>query len=395
MPAYRYHAIDKDGKRVTGTVRADDVTHLYALLQSRDLFCVSYAEKAESKSGLKKLDFRTLSLTSRQLSAMLSAGVSLVSALDMLSLTATKAMSKQLFQDLSSRVKRGHSLSMALGQSVALFPALYVHLVKSGEESGTLDQVMARLAVHYEKEQKMKNKVTSAMMYPLILLVVTLVVVVGLMTFVLPTFFSMFEGIELPWNTRFLIWLSEFLLAYGWILALGIVALIPVVRLWVKKPEVAYVVDHWKLKYPVFGKLQTVILTSRFARTFASLFGNGIAVVQSLEITNDVIGNQFIRVKLQNAIERIKQGDSLSKSLHEIFVFDELLHSMLYVGEESGNLEGILHTVADYYDEEADNAITKMIALLEPIMIVILALIIGFVLISVIVPIYNSFSLVA
>lgn len=395
MQMYRYHAVDQIGKHTSGTLRADDPTNLFSLLHSRGLYCVSYHEKSEEKNVRKKLDLRTLAVMSRQLSAMLMAGVSLVEALDIMHLTTSKKATKELYFDLSDRVKRGYSLSSALNSAMLSVPPLFVHLVKSGEESGTIDQVLKRLSAHYEKEQKMRNKVTSAMMYPVILLVVTILVVVVLMTFVLPTFFTMFENVQLPWNTKFLIWLSNVLIKYGIALLLLILCSIPLIRAILLKPKVAYVVDGWKLQMPLFGKLNRVVMTSRFARTFATLFGNGIEVVESLEITNDVLSNEFVRHSIMSSIEEIKQGAALSKSLRVINVFDDLLHSMLYVGEQSGDLEGILNTVADYYDEEADNAISKMIALMEPLMIVVLALIIGFVLLSVIVPIYDSFTLVS
>ena len=240
----------------------------------------------------------------------------------------------------------------------------------------------------------MKNKISGAMTYPIILLLMTIIVVIGLMTFVMPKFTAMFEGVVLPWNTKLLIAISNVMVNHFGILSIiTIVAGYGVYRLFLLRGP-RKKLDELLTKVVVFGPLYTTIVTSSFARTFSSLYACGIPVLDSLYITSEVISNTYVSDKLELITEHLKRGDSLSQAIGQENVFNPLLQSMLYVGEQSGDLPELLELSANYFDEKSDVAIERMITLLQPLMIVIMAMIIAFVLFSVIVPIYQMMGTV-
>lgn len=396
MQTYQYTAVDQTGRRIRGEKRAEDTGHLYALLGSEGLYCLRSRRRMQFEGSSGKPKNQELSLMCKQMAAMLKSGIPLVGALEMLRQKGANAKMKKLFTILVEEVRKGQSLTNAMKQCGNAFPALLIYLVQAGEMNGTLDQIMDRMAVHYDKEYKLGNKITSAMIYPILLLVVTVAVIMALMTSVVPSFFAMMgEAAVLPWNTRFLIALSQFILNQWPLLIAGALILLIGLRALSGVAQVRRFLDEKKLQLPVFGKLNRIVATSRFARTFSSLYASGISVIDSMQVASDVLHNRFLAEKIDWICERVRRGEPLSKSIEASGAFDPLLNSMLYVGEESGSLEEVLTSIADYYDTEAENATQKMVALMEPIMIVILAIIIFFVIISIIMPIYDSYGKIA
>ena len=395
MESYLYTAVNNEGKKVRGEKRAEDVVHLYSLLNNEGLYCLNAHRKAQWENQAVKPKNQELSLMCKQLSAMLSSGIPLVNALEMLRQKSDKKKMKKLYAQLVEEVRKGSSLTLAMKQCQQAFPPLLIYLVQAGEMNGTLDSVMERMAGHYDKEYKLRNKVTSALIYPIMLLVVTVAVILALMTSVVPSFLSMVGAMELPWNTLLLISMSNFIVAYWPFLLLGVLVAILGFRMALKVPAIRRGFDEIKVKFPVFGTLNRIVATSRFARTFSSLYSSGISVIDSLQVSGDVLNNSYFTEKVNWICERVRRGEMLSRSIEASEAFDPLLNSMMYVGEESGSLEEVLNSISDYYDTEADNATQKMVALMEPIMIVILAIIIFFVIISIIMPIYDSYGMIA
>lgn len=271
---------------------------------------------------------------------------------------------------------------------------MMLNMVEAGEASGSLDVVMMRLADTYEKENKLNNKVRQALIYPLFLICLTLAVVVFLLAFVLPKFMSMFSelGGNIPLPTLILLKLSHFITSY-WYLLITFVILISILWGRYKRSKSGKIKwDRLKLKLPIAGKLLIIIDSARFSRTLSSLISSGMPIIQSLEIVGRVIGNGYLEQKLYGVIEDVRRGVPLSASVKKLSIFPPMLCSMLSVGEESGNLDDILNKTSAFYDEESETAIQRLIALIEPVMIVILAVIVGFIIISIILPIYSIYQ---
>jgi len=393
MPQYAYVALDSNNKKKTGTVSADDPVQLYHVLQERSLFCVSYSDQGAANVGSHHTSNKQLSLFCRQLASMLHAGMSIGDSLNVMRRRATDATMKRQAAALYEKLQKGITFSQALREADYDFPPLMISMVASGEVSGQLDSVMSDLYEHFTHENKLNNQVINAMTYPIILLAVTVLVVTFLMTAVLPTFFTLFgEGAQLPWSTRLLMWQSNSLVHFWYLYIIGVVLIVLLFKFLNHNNGYVMWRDRMKVRWPLFGKLNRTIYTARFARTFASLFRSGIPVIDAMQICADVLHNRYYDACFAQGIELIRSGSPISTAVEKMGCFDDLLVSMIYTGEQSGELDGVLKSVGEYYDQEAEAATERMVAALQPIMIIIMGLIIGFIMVSVIVPIYNMYS---
>lgn len=402
MTSFDYKAKDINGKNKSGTINAESINEFYAKLREQNLFCISYTEKEEHSGnainvfGSPKLKLQDVSIFCRQFATMMNAGLTVVKCLDILYRQSENKRIKTIMLELYELIKKGNSLSFALKEQGKTFPTLLISMVESGEASGTLDDVMLSMSAHYEKERILKNKVKSAMIYPIILLIVSVGVVIILLTFVMPTFFEMFDSeADLPGITRGLISLSGAMTEYWYIFVLGAVAIAIACYLLLKIEVVKLFVDTLKTKFPIFGKLLIIVSTARFSRTVSSLYSGGVPIVEAIRIASNVMGNLFISSKLLTVIDDIKQGITFSKALTSANIFPMMFSSMVFIGEESGSLDEILDKTANFYDEESSAAITKMVALLEPCMIVILAVIIGVVVVAIALPMFTMYSTIS
>jgi len=291
-------------------------------------------------------------------------------------------------------VQRGDSLSRAMKGQKNAFPLLFLNMIEAGEASGSLDAVMQRLADQFEKDSKIQNKVSQALVYPAFLAGLTVVVVIVLLTFVLPTFLKMFSqfGGKMPITTQILLAISGALTNYWYIFIAGIILITVLWSTFLKSRSGRIMWDKFKLRLPVLGKILLIVESSRFARTLASLFSSGMPIIQSIEIVAKIMKNSYIQNGLYQVNEDVRRGVSISASVKKLNIFPLMLCSMLSIGEESGNMDDILNKTAAYYDEESDTAISKMVALLEPVMIVTLAVVVGFIIISVITPVFSIYS---
>lgn len=393
MAFYKYTAKTEDGKKKTGRMEAPDTDTLYKYLRENNMYLVSASQVGRDDQS-KKIKARYLSEFSRQIGTLLQSGVSLVRALAIVSEEETlKPQMRKTYEGILRLVRQGTPLSDAMEQQGDAFPPLMVEMYRSAEASGTLDQTALRLADHYDKEFKLNTKVTNAMIYPCILGILMVVVVIFILTFVLPQFQDLFDQMEeLPLATRALYAIGDFI-KEKWLLLIAIIlVLVMAVRLILRIPGVKYRVDKLKLRLPVFGKLLQVIYTARFARSLSSLYSAGLPIVTALQIGRKIISNTYIDAQFDDVVAHVRAGGNLSQGLRQVDGFVNKLASSIMVGEETGSLDTMLDAIADTLDYESEMAIGKMVTFLEPLLIIFMALIVGFIMVAVITPIYQSYN---
>lgn len=394
MPNYSYVAKDANGKNVKGTIEAEDEKDFLDKIHQKGLYCTDYNETAaKAKKSVKKFKTKDLAFNCRQLSAMLTSGLTLVKALDILAREQPSEAAKAVWQDIYENVQKGESFSAALEMHSGTFPQFLISMVNAGESSGSLDVIMQRMSDHYAKENKMNNTVKSAMMYPMILLILSIVIVIGMFTFIMPTFVDMFEDPStMPTLTKAMLAISDFMKKRWYILIGIVVVLVFVIRYLLKIPSFRLKFDKMLIKGPGFGKLIVTIYTARFARTMSSLYSSGIPMVECLERASSILDNSYIDEKFEKVIDEVKQGAALSSAIQRTEIFDSMFCSIIYVGEESGALDDILTKTSDYYEEESDSAVQRLVAMLEPLMIIVLGIMVGLIVASVLPALYSSFD---
>lgn len=392
MRAYRYIAVDINGKQIKDVMNVESPEHLMAEIKGKSLYCVSYEEIPEMETKTGKLKLKSLVIFCRQLGTMLTAGIPVTQALDMIQQKVDSKKAKKVFANVYEEVQKGNSLSHAMQLQEGLFPSLLVNMVMAGEAGGTLDISVARMADHFDKEHKLNNKVKGAMTYPIILLVVALVVVLVLVTFVLPTITQMFDEKSMPWTTKMLLGFSGFVIHQWWVILLVVVGTIFLIRYLLRMPSFRLGFDKFILFMPVVGKLNQTIYSARCARTFASLYLSGVPALDMLMITGKVLNNKYLEKMFEDVIAGVSRGEFISTAIAQTMAFDPMLSSMIFIGEEAGALGDILSKTADYFDNESDTAIARMVALMEPIMIVVLGVIVAFIVVSIMQPMFAVYD---
>lgn len=396
MAKFIYKAISTDGKTVQGTMEADTVEKFKAQLKQTGLFCLSYSLDEEAGKQLafqSKIPLKELSIFCRQFSAMLNAGIGVVKCLDVLSQQTSSRTLKAVVERVMNDVRKGFSLHQAMSNQGSAFPFYLISSIESGEESGTLDSVMQRMSEYFEKQYKTRAKIRGALTYPIILAILCVCVVVGMLTFVVPQFLAMYtDQSTLPGPTKVLISMSDFMLEKWWLVALVVAGAAGLIFLLKKSPSTRVSWDMGMLKLPVIGKMRRTIVTGKFAHTLSTLSSSGISMLVALEVVGRVIGNWAVSSCISIMIDDLKKGLSLSQSLRKFDIFPPMFKSMVAVGEESGQIDDLLSKTAAFYDDEADIALQKMVSMIEPLMIVIMAVIIGFIVIAMILPIYTMYQ---
>lgn len=391
MPLYRYNAKDISGKVKKGALNAADPEALKKGLRETGLYLSSYTEKVDKNQG-KKLKSAEISTFCREIASMLSAGISLVRAMNIINNRDLPPKLKYAFGELLSSIKKGIALSDAMELLGRTFPPMLINMVKAGEASGRLDETMEKMADYYEKDTRLTKSIKSAMTYPIILAVLTVVVAVALMTFVVPMFADIFEGMELPAITRVVMGISNFLTDNFVYVAITAALICLAIYFIMQIEKVRFALDKFKLKIPIIGKLLKIIYTARFARTLASLYSSGLSIINALQISKDTVGNRYLTSQFEDVIRSVRSGNPLSSSLATIIGFDKKLSETIAVGEETGQLDTLLVSIADSYDYESDMAIKKMMTMIEPIMIIILAFFVVLIMLSVLLPIFSMYS---
>ena len=392
MPNFRYTAKSMEGKIQRGTMEAAGEGALQQMLKEQGLYLIEAKDAAAVKKH-KKLNARQLSEFSKELSTLLASGVSIVRALEIIAEEeGISPITKALYLDILAELKRGLSLSEAM-EMKQCFPELMLGMIRSGEGSGNIDAVMNRLALHYERENRLKQQVQSAMTYPMVLLVMSILVVILIVTFILPQFEELFAEMEsLPVVTEILMGISDFLVTQWYVALLVIFLLFIILRTVGKIYKVRRTIDYIKVHMPVAGKLNKVIYTARFSRTLSSLYSSGMPIASALQTAGGTVGNVYVEEQLDKVISMVRSGIPLSQALREVDGFLRKLSSTIMVGEESGRLDAMLDSIAMTMEEEAEAATKRLVTLLEPILICIMALVVGFIIIAVMLPIYESYG---
>jgi len=330
---------------------------------------------------------------SRQLSAMLEAGVTLVKALNILYLQMEKRNVKESIKRLYESVQKGDQLSDALKKQEGVYPEIMISMVEAGEASGRLDSVIAKVADTFEKDVRLRNKVRSSMMYPIILAVLCVAVVLILVMKVLPVFMTMFtDDMVLPMPTKILLAFSDILTGYWYIIIFVISTIVIGIRVYASTENGKRKWHSLLMRLPVVGNTISKISAVRFTRTLGTLLASGMTLVQSLEIVIKVVGNRIVMDGLEVTKEDIRKGMPLSQSLRKADILPPMVYSMIGIGEESGTIEAMLDKTSEYYDDEVDNSIAKLVALLEPALIVFMAAVVGFIIIAIMLPIFEIYQ---
>ena len=392
MKSYSYVARDARGKEVKGKANAENEQELLEKMKERGVYISDYKEDDSTNSkSIYKFNTKELSFCCRQLSAMLTSGLTLVKAIDILTKEQENDKAKAIWQDIYENVQKGESFSSTLEMHSGSFPDFLISMVGAGETSGSLDVIMTRMSDHYSKENKLKNTIKGAMIYPIILLVLCIVIVIFLFTFIMPTFIGMYEDPDqMPALTKVMAAFSDFLRYRWYILVIIVAAAVFGIRYALKVPDLRLKMDRLLIKGPGFGPLVTKIYTGRFSRTLSSLYSSGIPMVECLQRASSVLGNSYIDQKFEDVVDEVKQGESLSAAITRTEVFEPMFCSVIYVGEESGALDSILEKTSDYYEEESDSAVQRLVSMTEPILLIFMGLIIGLVVVGIYPALYGS-----
>jgi type IV pilus assembly protein PilC len=402
MPSFAYQAKDASGKTVNGVIEAENERVLRSKLREMNYYVTGITQKG---SGVLNADLnavfgkfrgvgeQSLVVFSRQFATMINAGLAMVRCLDVLSVQTEDAQLKPILIAIRRDVEGGSTLASALGKYPKTFSPLFTNMVRAGELGGILDDVLNRLAGFLEKDFNLKKKVKSAMTYPTVILVMAIGIVIFLVTFILPTFIQMFEQMQmkLPLPTMLLMAFTKgvrnpyvlipslAVIAIGWFLF----------NRYVSTPVGRRQYDAFKLKLPVFGMLIRKVAISRFCRTLGTLLQSGVPIMQALEIVGKASGNEVVAETVSKVRDSVREGESIAVPLQLSGLFPPLVTQMVSVGEETGNLDGMLSKIADFYDTEVDYMLASLTSLLEPMMILGMGFIVGFIVISVFLPLYQ------
>lgn len=398
MANFKYKAINSEGQRIEGSQSADSESQVREMLLSNQYYPLSIEkENSKGKSSLsfnRKVKLKDIAVFCRQFYVMLDSGLSIGKALNILIEQGEKPKLREALIGVNGDLKRGETLANSMRKRKDVFPNLLTSMIDAGERSGNLDIILKRMAEYYEKETKIRGKIKSAMIYPIVLGVVAIIAITFILTFVMPTFVQMFEenNVDLPTSTKMVLGTSKMLGKYGIIIFLILVTAIILLGKYLKSEEGQYNLSVINLKIPVIKKLTQKIIVSRFTRTMGIVSSSGMSLVTSLEIVASVVGNKIAEKELLKVKEKVLKGEGLGDSIMKIKIFPPMLASMVKVGEEAGSLDSILDKTADFYDDELEREIQTATALIEPAMIVLMGVIIGFLLISILTPMFKMYN---
>lgn len=398
MPQFVYVARDPKGAKLRGRVEAKDINVAANILREKQLFIISLKDHTEStfaevQAYFSKVTTDDIVNFTRQMATMINAGLPLIQAFSILQNQAKPAMRKVVKQ-LTREVESGENLGNALGKQKGIFDTVYISLVKAGEAAGALDTILLRLAETMEKQKEFRSKTKGALIYPAIVFIAMIAVMIIMMVFVVPKMTALYEdfGADLPFATQALIDLSKFFGSYWYALIGVFVGLGMAFRSWKRTQSGAFQFDQIMLALPVFGQLRKKILVTEFSRTMSLMIAAGISLLEALEIVTGGLDNLVYKQAIVKAKKDVEKGQPLSQSIERQHVFPELLPQMIAVGEETGQLDDVLKKLAVYYESETEQAIKGMTTAIEPIIMIVLGLGVGFLIIAIVMPIYNLTS---
>ena len=399
MPGFSYVAVDKRGKEKRGSLEAETRERALEQLKAEGLIPVSVREQGALNKEIdfsigKKVKPRDLSVFCRQFVSITQAGVPMKEALQMLSEQTENKWLKRAISEVLLNVEKGNTLADSMRSQPDIFPPMLVNMVEAGEQSGSLEMAFSRMAVHFEKEAKLKATIKKATIYPIILVIAAIGVIAVMLLFVIPIFIDMFADldIEMPALTMFVMNSSKWMTSHWYVVLAIIVGVVVAYKLIYKTTQGRLTIDRIKMKMPLFGKLTVKTACSQFARTMSTLLMSGISTIDALETTSKIVNNIHYTNAMLKAREEVMKGVPLSEPLEDSGIFPPMVYHMTGIGEETGNVEEMLEKMADYYDEEVEMTTQRVLAAMEPIIILFMALIIGTLVIAVISPIASMYN---
>lgn len=401
MTVYKYKAVNENGEKLEGVYSASSKEGVFEMISSNKYYPVLVEEVREdnmdfSFKNRKKVKSKDIAVFCRQFYTMFEAGLSINNCLGILKDQISNKKLREAVALVEEQVKKGETMAGAMEGMEKIFPPLLVNMIASGEASGTLDQIMFRMSAYYEREDKITSKIKSAMIYPIVLAVVSIVVITFLLIFVMPMFVSMFKesGTDLPGVTKLVLGISGAITNYWYIIILVVGTIVFFIKAYIKSPKGRVNIDKLKLKMPIIKRLNEKLVVSRFTRTLSTLLASGISLIQGLFIVSSIVSNKVAEEAILSIRENMLKGGTLGEEIREKKIFPIMLSSMVSIGEESGQLDEILNKTADFYDEELEREIQNVTALIEPLMIVIMGVVVGILILSIILPMFNMYSIV-
>jgi type IV pilus assembly protein PilC len=400
MPIFTYKVKNQDGKIFTGESRIKNEAELVAILEGKGLSPIEIKEK-NAYSDIREISFlkkkvktKDLAVFCRQFAIVLEAGVPMATAMDVMRAQATNPTFKRALNDLYDDIQKGIQLSNSMKKHGDVFPEILMNMVEAGEISGQLDRVFTRMADHFEKEFKLNQKIKGALTYPIIVCCVAVGVIFIMMAKVVPSFAEILEGFgaEMPGFTKILISISSFFKAFWWLILGGIIGLVVSGKTFSKSKDGKHFFGVLAIKLPILKAVTRSIITARLTRTLGTLMSSGVLLIQAMEVVQKILGNIVIAEKIEEVISEVKKGKGLTQPLTAMNYFPPMLISMVKIGEESGNLDYSLEKSADFYDQEVETSLQQLTALIEPLVIIVMALIVAFIILSILYPMMSIYQ---
>jgi type IV pilus assembly protein PilC len=399
MPQFKYEGRNIKGRKQTGTIVSASKRDAIMKLRQKGIKVIEIAEVPQTLLNKeitfgKAVKLQDFVIYLRQFATLLKAGVSVVDSTRILaSQTESKAL-KNALMEVEESLRDGNPLSAAAAKHPRIFPPMFVNMVKAGEAGGNMDETLERLADHFEKIHRTKQKIVSALAYPIAVAIIAVAVVIFLLVAVVPTFVSMFADFraELPAITKFVLRASEVMQTHWWLVIIVFIAIYVLFSFMKKQKKTKYYLDYAAMRIPIFGKLVQKAALARMTRTLSSLFSSSVPILQALSIVENVVENEVIAKVMRQARDSLERGQSLAEPMKKHWAFPPLVTQMITIGEETGSLDAMLSKVADFYEAEVDAGVERLKSLIEPIMIVLLAGVIGTIVTSIIVPMYDIFN---
>ena len=401
MPSYKYTAYSKEGKEIKGSIEADDKETAMQQIKSEGKIPISVNEEGlfdkdiNISFGGKKASARDLSIFCRQFVSISSAGVAIVDALEMLADQTENKELRAAITDTKISVQKGETLANSMRRQGKIFPSIMINMIEAGEASGNLDISFDRMATQFEKQTKLQALVKKSMIYPIALLVIVIGVVIAMMVVVIPSFSDMYADMdqELPLLTRALMACSDFIVGKWYILIAVVVIIVIAFKVFAASDKGKYILANISMKMPIFGKLTVKSAAATFARTLSTLTVSGRSLIDALDITGKTMKNVIFGDAVLEAKEKVAQGRPLSEPLKNGKVFPNMIVHMIGIGEETGNMEDMLVTAATYYEEEVEVATQATAAVVEPLIIVFMAAIVGVIIMAILIPMFGMYDL--
>jgi type IV pilus assembly protein PilC len=398
MARFKYSGRNKKGK-TSGTIQADSKREALQLLREEGIRVIEINEIAESLFTKdlalgNPVKLQHLVIYLRQFATLLKAGVPVVDATRILSQQTDSKKLKQVLMDMEQELLEGNPLSTAAGKHPKVFSPMFINMVRAGEVGGNLDDTLERLAVHFEKQHHTKQKITSALAYPMTVGILAIGVVIFLLVKVVPTFVGMFQGFgaDLPAITLFVLRASEWMQSFWWLVILWMIGLYFGIVLLKNRKETRYYLDYFTLRVPLFGKMMQKAMLARMTRTMSSLFASAVPILQAMAIVENVVENEVIARVLRESREFVQKGESMTEPMTKHWAFPPMITQMIVIGEKTGALDEMLGKVADFYEKEVESSTDRLKSLIEPIMILVLAGLVGTIVLSIMIPMFDIFN---